>query len=74
VKRSAGIREGPEILATGSVFYPDTEDVMGWDISERGFRIVLSRESPRWCASIWARMSTPYCTLMDSGAPMSAHG
>ena len=37
---------GPEILATGSVFYPDTEEVMGWDISEKGFRIVLSREVP----------------------------
>ena len=46
VKRPAGAREGPEILATGSVFYPDTEDVMGWDISEKGFRIVLSREVP----------------------------
>ena len=33
---------GPEILATRSVFYPQTEDVMGWDISEKGFRIVLS--------------------------------
>jgi len=37
---------GPCILATKSVFYPDTEDVMGWDISEKGFRIVLSREVP----------------------------
>ena len=37
---------GPRILATRSVFYPDTEDVMGWDISEKGFRIVLSREVP----------------------------
>jgi alkylresorcinol/alkylpyrone synthase len=37
---------GPEIIATGSVFYPDTEEVMGWDISEKGFRIVLSREVP----------------------------
>ena len=37
---------GPEILATRSVFYPDSEHVMGWDISERGFRIVLSREVP----------------------------
>jgi alkylresorcinol/alkylpyrone synthase len=33
---------GPEVLATRSVFYPQTEDVMGWDISEKGFRIVLS--------------------------------
>ena len=46
VKRPEGARNGPEILATGSVFYPDTEEVMGWDISEKGFRIVLSREVP----------------------------
>jgi alkylresorcinol/alkylpyrone synthase len=38
---------GPEILATRSVFYPDTEGVMGWDISERGFRIVLSADVPK---------------------------
>jgi alkylresorcinol/alkylpyrone synthase len=37
---------GPEILATRSVFYPNSEDVMGWDIGERGFRIVLSKEVP----------------------------
>jgi alkylresorcinol/alkylpyrone synthase len=37
---------GPEILATRSVFYPNSEHVMGWDISEKGFRIVLSREVP----------------------------
>ncbi len=37
---------GPRVLATRSVFYPDTERVMGWDISEKGFRIVLSPEVP----------------------------
>lgn len=37
---------GPRVLATRSVFYPDTEDVMGWHISERGFRIVLSPAVP----------------------------
>ncbi len=37
---------GPSILATRSVFYPDTEEMMGWDVSEKGFRIVLSREVP----------------------------
>ena len=42
----AGGGDGPRILDTRSVFYPDTEEVMGWDISERGFRIVLSREVP----------------------------
>jgi alkylresorcinol/alkylpyrone synthase len=38
--------EGPEIVATRSVFYPDTEEVMGWRISEHGFRIVLSAQVP----------------------------
>jgi alkylresorcinol/alkylpyrone synthase len=37
---------GPRILATKSTMYPNTERVMGWDISERGFQIVLSREVP----------------------------
>ena len=38
--------DGPEILATKSIFYPNSERVMGWDISEKGFRIVLSPEVP----------------------------
>lgn len=37
---------GPEIVATRSIFYPDSEQVMGWDISEKGFKIVLSAEVP----------------------------
>ena len=37
---------GPTILSTRSVFYPDTEEMMGWNVSEKGFRIVLSREVP----------------------------
>jgi len=37
---------GPEIVATRSVFYPETEEMMGWKITEKGFRIVLSPEVP----------------------------
>jgi alkylresorcinol/alkylpyrone synthase len=37
---------GPEILATRSVFYPDTEEMMGWKVSEKGFNITLSPEVP----------------------------
>lgn len=33
---------GPEVVATRSRFYPDTEGVMGWDIGGTGFKIVLS--------------------------------
>lgn len=38
---------GPKILDHAQVFYPDTEYVMGWDISERGFQIVLSPDVPQ---------------------------
>ncbi|HXJ16765.1 MAG TPA: 3-oxoacyl-[acyl-carrier-protein] synthase III C-terminal domain-containing protein [Candidatus Polarisedimenticolia bacterium] len=38
---------GPAIVATKSIFYSDTERVMGWDISEKGFRIVLSPDVPK---------------------------
>ncbi len=37
---------GPRVRATRSVFYPDTEDVMGWKIGAHGFEIVLSAGVP----------------------------
>jgi alkylresorcinol/alkylpyrone synthase len=37
---------GPRVLGSTSSFYRDTEYVMGWDISENGFRIVLSPDVP----------------------------
>lgn len=37
---------GPRVLASRSVFYPESERVMGWDVSERGFQIVLSAAVP----------------------------
>lgn len=36
----------PRVVATRSVFYPDTEDVMGWDIGSHGFKIILSADVP----------------------------
>jgi alkylresorcinol/alkylpyrone synthase len=38
---------GPKVVDSRSVFYPDTEDVMGWDITKEGFRVVLSADVPR---------------------------
>lgn len=38
--------DGPCVRGSRSVFYRDTEDVMGWRISERGFEIVLSSAVP----------------------------
>jgi alkylresorcinol/alkylpyrone synthase len=42
-KRANG---GPTVVASRSVFYPDTEKVMGWDITREGFRVVLSADVP----------------------------
>jgi alkylresorcinol/alkylpyrone synthase len=45
---AGGEREsrGPRILATRSVLYPDTERVMGWDVVDSGFKVVLSANVP----------------------------
>jgi alkylresorcinol/alkylpyrone synthase len=43
-EREAGA--GPRVLATRSVFYPDTEWVMGWDVVDTGFKVVLSARIP----------------------------
>jgi len=43
----AAAKIGPRILATRSVFYRDTEQVMGWDIGAFGFKIVLSPDVPK---------------------------
>ena len=33
---------GPDVVGTASRLYPDTEDMLGWDVGGSGFRIVLS--------------------------------
>ena len=37
---------GPTVIDSRSRIYPDTERTMGWDVSENGFRIVLSAGVP----------------------------
>ena len=36
----------PRVVDTRSTFYPDTEHLMGWNIDEDGFNIVLSADVP----------------------------
>lgn len=38
--------KGPRILDSACSFYPDTQDVMGWKISEKGFQVLLSPDVP----------------------------
>ena len=41
------VPSGPRILGSACSFYPDTQDVMGWKISEKGFQVVLSPDVPK---------------------------
>jgi len=38
---------GPRVVATRSMFYPQTEEILGWKMGEDGFRILLSGDIPR---------------------------
>ena len=38
--------DGPRVVATRSIFYPDTERVMGWDVVASGFKVVLTAQVP----------------------------
>ena len=64
--------EGPEILATRSIFYPGTEHIMGWKISERGFKIVLSPELPEFVEHRFGRDVDSF--LQDEGLTRSDIG
>ena len=44
--RARGQVAGPSVIASRSVFYPDTERVMGWDMVDTGFKIVLAGNVP----------------------------
>ncbi len=38
--------KGPKVVASESVFYRDTERVMGWDVGSGGLKVVLSQSVP----------------------------
>jgi alkylresorcinol/alkylpyrone synthase len=41
-----GSAEGPEVVATRSRLYPGSERVMGWEVGDTGFRVVLDASVP----------------------------
>lgn len=43
---AAGRAAGPTVVASRSRLYPDSEHLMAWDITDRGFRIVLETSIP----------------------------
>jgi alkylresorcinol/alkylpyrone synthase len=47
----AGRDTAPEVVDSGSLLYPGTEDQLGWDVGTSGFRIVLSARLPEIIAT-----------------------
>jgi alkylresorcinol/alkylpyrone synthase len=47
-----GAVQVPRIVASRSVFFPETERVMGWDLVESGFRVVLSPAVPEYAKQL----------------------
>jgi alkylresorcinol/alkylpyrone synthase len=46
LRGSDSVAIGPRVLGSRSVFYPGTEEVMGWDIGAQGLKVVLSAGVP----------------------------
>ncbi len=51
-KLATPTKPSPTILATRSTFYRHTEHIMGWDIGDLGFKIVLSPTSQKSSTTI----------------------
>lgn len=49
-----GAGEGPELVAFASHVWPDTLDMMGWEIGDTGFDLVLARDIPSFVNSHFA--------------------
>ncbi|NVI88113.1 type III polyketide synthase [Actinomadura sp. BRA 177] len=43
-QRDNGSHRGPRVVATRSRLYPDTQRLMGWDVGDHGFRVVLAAD------------------------------
>jgi alkylresorcinol/alkylpyrone synthase len=37
-------QDQPRVIATRSIFFPETEYIMGWDMSDTGFKVLLSSD------------------------------
>ena len=59
-----------DVVASRSRFYPNTEGVMGWDVGEKGFRVVLSADVPKMVTDhiaddVAAFLDEQACSLSD---------
>lgn len=70
---------GADVIGTRSRLYPDTEDVIGWDVGGTGFRIVLGAGVPavidgNFSADAAGLLAEHALTVADIGAWMAHPG
>ncbi len=70
---------GPDVVATCSRMYPKSLDIMGWDVSTSGFRLVLSPDLPDLIERYFADDVTTFLaehdlTIEDIGSWVSHPG
>jgi alkylresorcinol/alkylpyrone synthase len=67
----------PRVVDSLSVFFPDTERVMGWDVIDTGFKVVLSPDVPRLVREqlrpAVERLLAPHALSVDDVAAWIAH-
>jgi alkylresorcinol/alkylpyrone synthase len=57
-----GKGEGPELSAFAQHVWPDSVDMMGWDIGETGYDLVLARDIPAFVARDFAPVADVFLT------------
>jgi alkylresorcinol/alkylpyrone synthase len=60
-------KQGPKLSAFASHIWPDTLDMMGWDIGDTGYDLVLARDIPVFVGSHFA----PACDAFLAGQGIS---
>ena len=59
----------PSVVRTQSYLWPDTEDVMGWDLTEEGMKVIFSRSIPDLVRKEVSPVVQRF--LDDAGVPLS---
>jgi alkylresorcinol/alkylpyrone synthase len=56
---------GPEIVATQSTLFPDSFDLMGWDIVDTGMRVVFGAGIPRVVTAHYHDLATEFLKMHE---------
>lgn len=57
--------KGCKVIATRSAFFPDSEEVMGWEFDGDGFQIVLNNQVPHYAAGVVSEGVKQFLTEHD---------